>query len=53
MATANAKIPAVFTCATDRERRTIEAAYDDTQSGKPILIIKKLSGLINKLSQRP
>lgn len=40
MATANAKIPAVFTCATDRERRTIEAAYDDTQSGKPILIIK-------------
>lgn len=40
MATANAKIPAVFTCATDRERRTIEAAFDDTQSGKPILIIK-------------
>lgn len=40
MATANAKIPAVFTCATDRERRTIEAAYDDTQSGKPILVIK-------------
>ena len=40
MATANAKIPAVFTCATDRERLTIEAAFDDTQSGKPILIIK-------------
>lgn len=40
MATANAKIPAVFTCATDRERVTIEAAYDDTQSGKPILIVK-------------
>ena len=40
MQTANAKIPAVFTCATDKERRTIEAAYDDVQSGKPILIIK-------------
>lgn len=40
MAAANAKIPAVFTCATDRERRTIEAAYDDTQSGKPIIIVK-------------
>ena len=40
MATANAKIPAVFTCATDRERRTIEAAYDDAQSGKPILVVK-------------
>lgn len=40
MSTANAKIPAVFTCNTDRERRTIEAAYDDVQSGKPILIVK-------------
>ena len=40
MAAANAKIPAVFTCATDRERRTIEATYDDTQSGKPIIIVK-------------
>lgn len=40
MATSNAKIPAVFTCATDRERRTVEAAYDDTQSGKPIIIVK-------------
>lgn len=43
MATANAKIPAVFTCATDRERLTIEAAYDDTQSGKPILVVRNPS----------
>lgn len=40
MATANAKIPAIFTCNTDRERKTIEAAYDDIQSGKPIVIVK-------------
>lgn len=40
MATANAKVPAVFSCSTDRERRTIEASYDDAQSGKPICIVK-------------
>lgn len=40
MAAANAKIPAIFTCNTEVERRTIEAAYDDTQSGKPIMIVK-------------
>ena len=40
MAAANAKIPAIFTCNTEAEKRTIEAAYDDTQSGKPIMIVK-------------
>lgn len=40
MAAANAKIPAIFTCNTEVERRTIEASYDDTQSGKPIMIVK-------------
>lgn len=43
MACANAKIPAVFIADTDRESRTIEAAYDDAQSGKPILIVKNPS----------
>lgn len=43
MAAANAKIPAIFSCSTERECRTIEATYDDIQSGKPITIIKNPS----------
>ena len=40
MGVANAKIPAVFSARTEAEKKTIEAAYDDVQSGKPILITK-------------
>lgn len=40
MNAANAKIPAVFGARNEAEKRTIEAAYDDVQSGKPIIITK-------------
>lgn len=41
MGVANAKLPAVFTARNEAEKRTIEAAWDDVQSGKPILIAKQ------------
>lgn len=40
MGVANAKLPAVFSARNEAEKRTIEAAFDDVQSGKPILITK-------------
>ena len=40
MNAANAKLPAVFSARNEAEKRTIEAAYDDVQSGKPIIITK-------------
>ena len=40
MGVANAKLPAVFSARNEAEKRTIEAAYDDVQSGKPIIITK-------------
>lgn len=39
----NAKLPALFSARNENEKRLIEAAYDDVQSGKPI-IITRLSG---------
>lgn len=41
MGVANAKLPAVFSARNEAEKRTIEAAWDDVQSGKPILIAKQ------------
>lgn len=41
MGVAAAKLPAVFYARTEAEKRTIEAAYDDVQSGKPIVIAKQ------------
>lgn len=43
MGVANSKLPAVFSARTEAEKRTIEAAWDDVQSGKPILIAKQNS----------
>lgn len=43
MGVANAKLPAVFSARNEAEKRTIEAAYDDVQSGKPIIITKQTS----------
>ena len=41
MGVAAAKLPAVFSARNEAEKRTIEAAYDDVQSGKPIVITKQ------------
>lgn len=41
MGVANSKLPAVFSARNEAEKRTIEAAWDDVQSGKPILIAKQ------------
>lgn len=43
MSFANAKLPAVFSARNEAEKRTIEAAYDDVQSGKPIIISRQSS----------
>lgn len=40
MAMATAKIPAVFQANTENEKSAIEMIWDDSQSGKPITIVK-------------